>query len=109
MYFQYLYMPNRRSITKTRCVKDISIRAVRAVALIRDLCYSNRNVGVKTYFTANIAPLRPARLKGAVRTSGFNSLEWPLYGVLSILILLTVAIALPLDHPLCTRTRPTPS
>lgn len=36
--------------------------------------------------------LRPPSLNSAVRTDGFNSLEWPLYGVLSILILLTVAI-----------------
>lgn len=38
------------------------------------------------------ALLRPPSLNSAVRTDGFNSLEWPLYGVLSILILLTIAI-----------------
>lgn len=41
----------------------------------------------------NIALPRPPSLNSAVRT---NLLEWPLYGVLSILILLTVAI---LRHP----------
>lgn len=56
---------------------------------------------------------RPPLLNDAVRTNGFNSVEWPLYGVLSILILLTAAqpscslrppLPLPVSHRL-----PTPS
>lgn len=59
---------------------------------ICNLRYRSRNVDVRSVLTANSSLLRPPSLNSAVRTDGFNSLEWPLYEVLSILILLTVAI-----------------
>lgn len=59
---------------------------------ICNLRYRSRNVDVRSAFTANTVLLRPPSLNSAVRTDGFSSLEWPLYEVLSILILLTVAI-----------------
>jgi len=73
---------------------NISLREC-IVAPTRNLRCCHLNVGIKSHFTANIVSPQPALLKSTVRTSGFNSLEWPLYGFLSILILLTVAIVPP--------------
>lgn len=66
-------------------------------AFIHDLRYRCRNVDFNGLLMARYrAPSRPLFLNGAVRTnSGFNSVEWPLYGVLSILILLTAAVSPP--------------
>jgi len=80
---------------------------------ICNLRYCYRNADIKFHFTVHTAPLRPL-LNGAVRTDDFNLLEWPLYGVLSILILLTVAtcpspLLYPCSSTLCALARDPPA
>lgn len=85
-------------------------RYLLAIYVTTAIVTSIKSFFYKKYHSPSTIPL----LNGTVRIHGFNSFEWPLYGVLSILILLTIAIRfllLPLSprHSPYTRKRLAPS
>jgi len=69
-----------------------------------NLRYRCHNVDVKSAFTSEYRASSTTVIEQCCTYGSFNSLEWPLYGVLSILILLTVAI---LRLHSCSATRST--